>query len=101
MDAQRDATTEKYKARKEDPAPPIGTQNWPSESSGNSSEESPASQENRGEGNNGSAKVELRAVQKLDYENPDHRRGFRFRLQVTDKVRYCVRYLCVGGFWNF
>ncbi|XP_045584423.2 putative neural-cadherin 2 isoform X2 [Procambarus clarkii] len=27
---------------------------------------------------------DLRAVAPLDYENPEHRRGFRFRVQVTD-----------------
>ncbi|KAK8746882.1 hypothetical protein OTU49_016878, partial [Cherax quadricarinatus] len=27
---------------------------------------------------------DLRAVSPLDYENPEHRRGFRFRVQVTD-----------------
>ncbi|KAG0720991.1 putative neural-cadherin 2 [Chionoecetes opilio] len=39
-----------------------------------------------GGGGGGSARVaELRATEELDYENPDHRKGFRFRVQVTDK----------------
>lgn len=29
---------------------------------------------------------DLRPVAPLDYENPDHRRGFRFRVEVTDMV---------------
>lgn len=29
----------------------------------------------------------LRAVEPLDYEDPNHRRGFHFRVQVTDMVR--------------
>ncbi|XP_042227979.1 putative neural-cadherin 2 isoform X2 [Homarus americanus] len=33
---------------------------------------------------NGGPGGDLRAVAPLDYENPDHRRGFRFRVQVTD-----------------
>ena len=28
----------------------------------------------------------LRAKSPLDFENPDHRHGFRFRVQVTDMV---------------
>ncbi|XP_071515917.1 putative neural-cadherin 2 isoform X1 [Panulirus ornatus] len=32
----------------------------------------------------GSPGGELRAVEPLDYEDPDHRRGFHFRVQVTD-----------------
>ena len=29
---------------------------------------------------------ELFPIQRLDYENPQHRQGFRFMIQVTDKV---------------
>ncbi|XP_071534605.1 putative neural-cadherin 2 isoform X2 [Panulirus ornatus] len=32
----------------------------------------------------GSPGGDLRVVEALDYENPDHRKGFRFRVQVTD-----------------
>ncbi|XP_071516873.1 putative neural-cadherin 2 isoform X2 [Panulirus ornatus] len=33
---------------------------------------------------NGAPAGSLRAVEPLDYEDPDHRRGFHFRVQVTD-----------------
>ena len=29
---------------------------------------------------------EIKAIQPLDYENPQHRRNFRFQVQVTDLV---------------
>ncbi|XP_047489163.1 putative neural-cadherin 2 [Penaeus chinensis] len=32
----------------------------------------------------GSPGGDLRAMSPLDYENPEHRKGFRFRVQVTD-----------------
>nr|XP_053630333.1 putative neural-cadherin 2 [Cherax quadricarinatus] len=43
----------------------------------------------------GSPGGDLRSVTPLDYENPSHRRGFRFRVQVTDmgghgRVRYKI-----------
>lgn len=34
----------------------------------------------------GSPGGDLRATSPLDYENPEHRKGFRFRVQVTDMV---------------
>ena len=75
----RDGTGEKYKAKKEKLK----------ELTGNVRDEN-----ERDEGGKGSARVELRAVKELDYENQDHRRGFRFRVQVTDKVSYriCLYY---------
>lgn len=41
----------------------------------------------------GAAAGELSAVVPLDYENPQHRQGFLFRVQVTDMVRRLIRML--------
>lgn len=36
---------------------------------------------------------QLYAIKTLDYENPAHRRGFRFLVEVTDRVCYvCIKY---------
>lgn len=37
-------------------------------------------------GGTGGVRMELRSVEVLDYENPEHRKGFRFRVEVTDRV---------------
>lgn len=86
----RDGTGEKSKAKKGNPEEALEELHGKKseartinleEFTGNVREEN-----EREEVSKGSARVELRAVKELDYENPDHRQGFRFRLQVTDKV---------------
>ena len=92
----RDGTAEKPQAKKEaledllGPKSDAGAIN-PEEFTGNARQ-----QDEREQVGKGSVRVELRAVRELDYENPDHRRGFRFRLQVTDKVSgvFYTRFAC-------